>query len=334
MIHIALNGFGRIGRTFLRVLMTDPSIDKKIKLVAINLGPANPKDLVYSILYDSIMGPFIGTVTYANNILTVNKKEIIILTESDPTNLPWRSLEVDWIIDASGRFTKRIDAIKHLEAGAKNVLITAPATDEDISIIPGVNDSAYQTNHHIVSLGSCTTNALAPLLHVVQHAVGIEYASLTTIHSYTNSQVLLDVENKSIRLSRAAAINMIPSSTGATKVIGKVIPELNGKIIGNSVRIPLAKVSLIDVVMTLKKSISKDDLNHAFEQAQKGALKNILAITYEPLVSSDFGGNPHSVIIDGLLTQTNGTMAKVFGWYDNEWGYSMRLKDFLLKHAC
>ena len=329
MVTIALNGFGRIGRTFLRALLTTKN--NNLHVAAINIGPTSTKDLVYAIQYDSIMGQLHETVNFENNILTIGTQKIAIFTESDPAKLPWKQLNIDWVVDASGKFTKRVEAEKHLVAGAKKILITAPAIDEDVTIIPGVNDNQYQQKHTIVSLGSCTTNAIIPTLHVISQLATIEQVSLTTIHAYTNTQVLLDVEAKSTRLSRAAAINMIPSSTGATEVVGKVMPDLQCKIIGNSIRVPVAKVSLIDVVVLLKEKITKDALNNAFENAQQKSLKNVLAITYEPLVSSDFSGNPNSVIIDGLLTQAHGHFAKVFGWYDNEWGYSMRLVDFLVK---
>jgi len=332
MIKIALNGFGRIGRNVLRALLT--THHKKLNLVAINLGPTSTKDLIYAIKYDSLMGTYTPQeINFENNVLTINGQQITILTQADPAQLPWKQLAIDWVIDASGKFTKRDLAKKHLEAGAKKILITAPATDEDITIIPGVNDAQYKKEYSIISLGSCTTNAIVPALHVISQLATIEHVSFTTIHAYTNTQVLIDVESKSTRLSRAAGINMIPSTTGATQVIGKVIPELNGKIIGNSVRIPLAKVSLIDAVIVTSVPLTKEKINHAFEQAQQKSLKNILAITHEPLVSNDFSNDPHSVIIDGLLTQTQENIAKIFGWYDNEWAYSLRLLDFLEKHG-
>jgi len=333
MISIALNGFGRIGRNFLRTLLVDPEAGKRLKLVALNIGPTNPADLVYGIKYDTIMGPYHGTVSYENNVLKINNWEIKVFTERDPLKLPWNELEIDWVIDATGHFTKRTEAEKHLTAGAKKVLITAPATDEDCSIVLGVNEHVYKKADKIIALGSCTTNALAPTLAVIHKHFGIVYASLTTVHAYTNSQVLLDVNDTKTRLTRAAALNMIPTSTGATKVISKIIPDLEGKLMGNAVRIPLAIVSLIDVVLTLEKEITQDKINTQFERAKKEELKGILDITYDPLVSSDFRGNPHSVIIDGSLTNTQGHMAKVFGWYDNEWAYSLRLKDFLLKYG-
>lgn len=332
MIRIALNGFGRIGRNFLRTFLVGDK-PKNIEFVAINIGPANPKDLAYTIKYDTLIGPYHGNVQFEDNILSVNGFKIQVLTETDVTKLPWKKLNIDWVIDATGKFTKREHAQKHLDAGAKKVLISAPATGEDISIIPGVNDQAYKPEYSIISLGSCTTNALAPVMHVIHEHCIIENASLTTIHAYTNSQVLLDVENKKIRLSRAAAANMIPTSTGATEVIGKIFPDLQGKLIGNSIRIPLPKVSLIDLVARVQKPVDKEKLNKHFETAAQESLKGILDITYEPLVSSDFNNNPYSVVVDGLLTQVNDNLVKVFGWYDNEWAYSLRLKEFLQKYA-
>ncbi len=331
MINIALNGFGRIGRNFLRTLLVDPSVKKSINLVAINIGPADPQDLPYWVKHDTLMGPYNGDVTYKDNLLTINGHEITIFAERDPLKLPWKELDIDWVIEATGHFTHRPEAEKHLKAGAKKVLITAPTTDEDCSIVLGVNDHVYKATDTIISLGSCTTNALAPTLFVMQKYFGIKAASLTTVHAYTNSQVLLDVNDTKIRLTRGAAINMIPSSTGATKVINKIMPELEGKLIGNAIRIPLAKVSIIDVVLTLAKPTTKEEINRHFEIERNNNLNKILDITYEPLVSSDFNGNPHSVIIDGLLTTAQGSMAKIFGWYDNEWAYSVRLKDFLLR---
>lgn len=329
MIRIAINGFGRIGRTFLRVLLNDETIHKHLELIALNLGPASTNDLVYAIKYDSIMGTYTGPVSFENGILKVNNFTVRVLTQKDATQLPWQELNIDWVVDASGHFTKRADAQKHLDAGAKKILITAPAKDEDIAIIPGVNDARYKKEHRIVSLGSCTTNALAPIIDVINKTFNIQHAAMTTVHAYTNSQALLDVENPKTRLSRAAAINMIPTSTGASEMVGKIFPELAGKIIGHSIRVPLATVSLVDVVMQVNKPTDAAAVNRAFEHASTQALKGIMAVTHEPLVSSDFSGNPHSVIIDGQLTSTNGQLIKVFGWYDNEWGYSTRLKDFL-----
>ena len=333
MIRIALNGFGRIGRNFLRSLITDPEAEKKINLKAINIGPANPEFLPYWVKHDTIMGPFNGNVSFENNILKINNHSIQIFTELDPEKLPWKELDIEWVIEATGHFTHREGAEKHIRAGAHKVIISAPAKNEDCSIVMGVNEEVYKNSDKIISLGSCTTNALAPTLSVLEKNIGIAHASLTTIHSYTNSQVLLDVNDTKIRLTRAAAVNMIPSTTGATKVIGKIIPSLQGKIIGNAVRVPVDKVSLIDLVVTLKKETSTEDINKYFAEASKKNLNGILNITHEPLVSTDYAGNPHSVVIDGLLTSSSGTIAKIFGWYDNEWAYSVRVKDFLLKYG-
>jgi glyceraldehyde 3-phosphate dehydrogenase len=240
------------------------------------------------------------------------------------------------VVECTGKFTKREGAQKHISSGAQHVLISAPAHDEDVTIIPGVNDAAFDAKkHRIVSLGSCTTNALAPLLKVLNDEFVIEQSLMTTVHAYTNSQVLLDVETKDLRRSRAAALNIIPTTTGATKVVTKVLPELAGRVQGCALRVPVAKVSLIDLSFTTQKPISAPMINELFARAAlTQQLRSIIAITHDPLVSSDFSANPHSVTIDGLMTATSGDhMGKVFGWYDNEWGYSMRLKDFLLQRV-
>lgn len=332
MVRIAINGLGRIGRTFLRVLLADAQAQKKLDLIAINIGPAKKDGLATMLKYDSLMGTYKGTMVLEGDELIIDGKHIKIFTEPDPACLPWKELHIDWVVEASGKFTKRDGAQKHLQAGAQAVLISAPAKDEDVTIIPGVNDAAFDPVHHkIVSLGSCTTNAFAPTLKVMHDLFGVTSCMMTTIHSYTNSQVLLDVEHKDIRRSRAAALNMIPTSTGAGTVILKVLPELTGCIKAMALRIPLAKVSLIDMTVTTKKPMTPELINQAFEDVAGGSMKSILGITMEPLVSSDFSGDPRSVVIDGLLTATCGDYtAKVCGWYDNEWGYSERLKDFLL----
>ncbi|MBT5015229.1 hypothetical protein HOM50_02375 [bacterium] len=331
MKNIAINGFGRIGKNFLRVLFQDPQALKELKPVAINIGPCDVSHTAYSFKYDTLLGTFKGDVTMEGDFLVINNHKIKIVRSLDPAELDWKALDIDWVVEASGQFTKRNLAQKHLNAGAKNILITAPATDEDVTIIPGVNHDCYKPGeHHIVSLGSCTTNALAPMLKVLHDNFEIQNAIFTTIHSYTNSQVLLDVEKKEIRNSRAAALNCIPTTTGASKVIGKILPELDGKTIGSAVRIPLAKVSLLDVVFTTEKNIDPTIINQAFENASTQDLQNILSINHEPLVSSDYNESNESIVIDGLLTQAQGNMGKVSGWYDNEWAYCQRLKDFLL----
>lgn len=330
-MKIAINGFGRIGRTFLRTLLQDPEAQKRCTVVAINIGPAQIESTAHMFKYDTIMGTYPGQVTVSGNQLLIDDNKIMLHSVLEPKDLPWADYGIDWVVDASGHFTERKKAELHLKAGAKKVLITAPATDEDVSIIPGINSHTFDPKKHaIVSLGSCTTNAFIPMLKVIHDEFGIINGFMTTIHAYTNSQVLLDVEAKSLRLSRAAALNMIPTTTGASKMLAKVLPELGSAIKATSLRVPVGIVSLIDLSVNTKEQISTEKLNVAFEQAAQGDLKNILDLTFEPLVSSDFRGNPHSVIIDGISTETVGNCAKILGWYDNEWGYSCRLKDFLM----
>lgn len=336
MLRIAINGFGRIGRNFLRCVMQDPAALQKLRVVAINIGPAKRDYVAHLFKYDSLMGVYQGNATMEGDELIVDGHRIKIIAESDPLAIAWHTFNIDWVVECTGKFTKREGAQKHLDAGAYNVLISAPAHDEDVTIVPGVNDSAFDAKvHHIVSLGSCTTNALAPMLKVLNDTFGIESGFMTTIHAYTNSQVLLDVETKDLRRSRAAALNIIPTTTGAMKVVTKILPELAGKLEGSAIRVPVAKVSLIDLVFTSREPLTAQALNDAFTKASsRGVLQNIMGVTQVPLVSTDFSGDPHSVVIDELLTAVNGErMGKVFGWYDNEWGYSMRLKDFLVKRV-
>ncbi|HLW72889.1 MAG TPA: type I glyceraldehyde-3-phosphate dehydrogenase [Candidatus Babeliales bacterium] len=330
MIRVAISGFGRIGRTFLRCVLQDKKVHEQMEIVAINVGASELESTAHMFKYDTLMGTFPGSVTIENNELVVDGHRITIIAQLDPVKLPWNTLNIDWVVDCTGYFTNRDGAQKHITAGAKYVLISAPAHDEDVAIIPGVNEQLFdRANHKIVSLGSCTTNAFMPMLKVIDDAFGIVRGFMTTTHAYTNSQVLLDVEAKDLRFSRAAALNIIPATTGASKMLGKVLPHLEGKVSAIGIRVPVGKVSLIDLVFEAKKDVSVDALHAAFAAASQKNMKNIVALTMEPLVSSDFSGDPHSVIIDGLLTNTNGTMGQVFGWYDNEWGYSMRMKDFL-----
>jgi glyceraldehyde-3-phosphate dehydrogenase type I len=335
-MNIALNGFGRIGKAFVRLLMHDQQALRKLKLAAINVGPADMQAIAYMFKYDSIMGTFAGDVIYKDGHLMINDYSIKIYAETDVHKLPWKALNIEWVVDATGHFTKRAAAQQHIQAGAKKVLITAPAHDEDVSIIPGVNDAHYDAQKHIfVSLGSCTTNALMPLLKVIHEQYGIEQALMTTTHAYTNTQALLDVNAtvKDLRRSRSAPLNIVPSSTGASDMVGKIMPELQGKIEAVSIRVPVPVVSLIDLVCLVRQEVNTDQLNAAFAQAAQGPLKDIMAFSQEPLVSSDYQGSPYSVTVDGLLTQGNGKLCKVFGWYDNEWAYSCRLKDFLVRNA-
>lgn len=335
MLRIAINGFGRIGRNFLRTILDDKKAASQLTVVAINVGPASIDAVAHMFKYDSLMGTYEGTVTLENGYLVIDTLRIQILAEADATKLPWNKLAIDWVVDCSGKFTHRQDAQKHIDAGAGAVLISAPAHDEDVTIIPGVNDHLFnKSKHKIVSLGSCTTNALLPMLKVINDDFIIEHAVMTTVHAYTNSQALLDIEGKDLRRSRAAAINIIPTTTGAMKVAGKVIPELRGKLEGMALRVPVPKVSIVDLVFKTKKPISVEAINNAFLKAAQGSMKNIMKFTTEPLVSCDFNNDSHSVIIDSLLTTVTGqNLGKAFGWYDNEWGYSCRLRDFLMRDA-
>jgi len=330
-MRIAISGFGRIGRTFLRCMLKLQRASKKIEVVAINIGNSRPDFTAHMFKYDTLMGAYDGSVSFENNELIIDNHRIRIVAELDPEKLPWKALEIDWVVDCSGKFTHRDGAQKHIAAGAQRVLISAPAHDEDVAIIPGVNEQLFDPQKHtIVSLGSCTTNAFMTTIKAIDDAFGIARGFMTTTHAYTNSQVLLDVEAKDLRFSRAAALNIIPASSGASEMLGKVFPHLDKKISVIAIRVPVGKVSLIDFVFEGKKDLSVDAIHKVLSDVSQSSMKNILALTMEPLVSSDFSGNDNSVIIDGLLTNVNGSMGQVFGWYDNEWGYSMRMKDFLM----
>jgi glyceraldehyde 3-phosphate dehydrogenase len=279
--------------------------------------------------YDSTYGIFPGQVEVGEGVLRIDGRNIAVLNQKDPSRLPWRQLNVDIVIESTGVFTDAAQVRAHLEAGAKKVIITAPAKDEDITIVLGVNDSAYNPRkHHIVSNASCTTNCLAPVAKVIHDHFGIERGLMTTTHAYTNDQRILDLMHKDLRRARAAAMNIVPTSTGAAKAIGLVMPELKGKLHGLSLRVPTSTVSVVDLVVDLKELVSVEDLNNALKKAAEGKMKGILAYSDEPLVSSDFRGNSASSIVDGLSTVVlEGRMAKVLSWYDNEWGYSCRAGD-------
>ena len=335
MMRVAINGFGRIGRSFLRVVLQDSMAAQKMKVVAINIGPAAVCDVAHFFKYDSLMGTYPGSVSMKNGQLNIDGHAISVIAETDLACVDWQKFSIDWVMESSGKFTHCKDASKHVTAGAQRVLISAPAQEEDITIIPGVNDDSFdKKKHKIVSLGSCTANALLPMLKVLNESFGIEHGFMTTIHAYTAKQVLLDTDcSLDLRCSRAAALNIIPTTTGATKIIGKIIPELEGLIGGSSVRVPVAKVSLVDLSFVAKKALSIASIKQVFKNAAEGRMKGVLAINTQPLVSSDFSGNSHSVIIDFPLIDVRGNVGKIFGWYDNEWGYSVRLKDFLLTVA-
>jgi glyceraldehyde 3-phosphate dehydrogenase len=324
--RVAINGFGRIGRLTLRTILERH--EKELNVVAIN-DMADLETNAHLFRYDSTYGIFPGEVEVGEGILKIDGTNIIVLNQKDPSRLPWRQLNVDIVVESTGVFTDAAQVRAHLEAGAKKVIVTAPAKDEDLTVVLGVNDSAYDPRrHHIVSNASCTTNCLAPVAMVMHDSFGIERGLMTTTHAYTNDQRILDLTHKDLRRARAAAMNIVPTTTGAAKAIGLVMPELKGKLHGLSLRVPTSIVSVVDLVVDLKKSASVKDLNHALKQAAEGKLKGILAYCSEPLVSSDFRGNSASSIVDGLSTVVlEDKMAKVLSWYDNEWGYSCRVGD-------
>jgi len=325
-IRVGINGFGRIGRNFFRA---QQALGADIEIVALNdLGDA--KTMAHLLRYDSNLGPFPGEVELADGVLRAGGEEVRMLSERDPAALPWGELGVDVVIESTGHFTDRVGAQKHLDAGAKKVVISAPATDPDLTVVLGVNDDAYDpTSHHIVSNASCTTNCVAPLAKVLNDLAGIDAGFMTTIHAYTNDQVILDFPHKDLRRARAAAVNLIPTSTGAARAIGLVLPELKGKLDGIAVRAPVATGSLTDLVASLGRETTVDEVNDAYRAAAAGPLAGILEYCEAPIVSTDVNGNASSCIYDSELTMVHGSTVKVFGWYDNEWGYSCRLVELI-----
>ena len=326
-VRVGINGFGRIGRNFFRAARKQGA---DIEFVALNdLGDA--KTMAHLLKYDSVLGPLGEDVEGEEGAIRVGDVEMKLLNERDPAALPWGDLGVQVVLESTGLFTKRDAAQKHLDAGAEKVLISAPATDPDVTLVLGVNDDAYdKENHRIVSNASCTTNCVAPLAKVIHDTWEIQVGFMTTIHAYTNDQQILDLPHSDLRRARAAAINLIPTSTGAAKAIGLVIPDLQGKVDGISVRAPVPDGSIVDLTVRVGKQVSKDEVNARFaEVADTGVLEGILRYSDEPLVSSDIVGSPYSSIFDSQLTMTNGDEVKVFSWYDNEWGYSSRLVDLV-----
>jgi glyceraldehyde 3-phosphate dehydrogenase len=324
--RIAINGFGRIGRLAMRAMIERH--EDELTVVAVN-DMADAKTNAHLFRYDSTYGIFPGKIEAEEDALKIDGHDIRLLNEKDPKQLPWKKLDVDTVIESTGVFTQAAQARAHLEAGAKKVIITAPATNEDITLVLGVNDSAYDPRkHHIVSNASCTTNCLAPVTKVLQETFGIDCGLMTTTHSYTNDQRTLDLMHTDLRRARAAAMNIIPTSTGAAKAIGLVMPELKGKLHGLSLRVPTSTVSIVDLVVDLNKSASAEAINNALRTAAAGRLNGILSYCDEPLVSSDFRANSASSIVDGLSTVVmENKMAKILSWYDNEWGYSCRVGD-------
>ncbi len=325
-IKVGINGFGRIGRNVFRAALGDNEID----IVAANdITDANT--LAHLLKYDSVLGNLEQNVRADGDTIVAGGESFKVLKERDPAKLPWKDLGVEIVIESTGLFTKREDASKHLEAGAKKVIISAPAKGEDFTVVMGVNHDKYDpANHHLISNASCTTNCLAPLVKVLHEEFGFAKGIMTTIHSYTNDQKLLDLPHKDLRRARAAALSMIPTTTGAALAVARVLPELEGRLDGISVRVPTPNVSLTDLVAELEKDASVDDVNAAFQKAANGDLKGILAYSEEPLVSADFKGNPHSSIVDAPFTKVvGGNTVKVLSWYDNEWGFSCRVKDLI-----
>lgn len=326
-VKVGINGFGRIGRNILRAALHDKNLD----FVAVN-DITDAKTLAHLLKYDSILGILDADVKPLENAISVNGKTVKVFAKKDPAELPWKDLGVDVVIESTGLFTDKEKAVKHMTAGgAKKVIISAPAKNHDLSVVIGVNDSTYDpAKHHVVSNASCTTNCLAPVAKVVLDSFGIKRGFMTTIHSYTNDQKILDLPHKDLRRARAAAQSMIPTSTGAAKAMGEVIPELKGKLDGISVRVPTPNVSLVDVVFEVEKKTSIAEVNEAFKAAADGKMKGVLAYTAEPLVSIDFRMNPNSSIVDLLSTNViDGTLVKVLSWYDNEWGFSKRVIDLI-----
>src|SRR6476646_6711121 len=325
-IKVGINGFGRIGRNIMRAAMGDSGID----IVAVN-DLTNAATLAHLLKYDSILGNLKASISASGDKITVNKDEFQVLSIKDPAQLPWKSLGVDVVFEGTGIFTNRDGAAKHLAAGAKKVIITAPAKGPDLTVVLGVNEDKYDpSKRHIISNASCTTNCLAPLAKVVHEKFGIRKGWMTTVHSYTNDQQLLDLPHKDLRRARAAALSMIPTTTGAALAVGEVLPELKGKLDGFSMRVPTPNVSVVDLAVLVDKKTTAEEVNAALKSAANGPLKNILAFSTDELVSIDFKGNAHSSIVDAPYTKVmDGDFVKVLSWYDNEWGYSNRCVDLL-----
>ncbi|HDK26624.1 MAG TPA: type I glyceraldehyde-3-phosphate dehydrogenase [Candidatus Atribacteria bacterium] len=324
-IKVGINGFGRIGRNVFRAGLKDKEID----FVAVN-DITDAKTLAHLLKYDSVHG-ILPKVTVQNDNILAEERKVRVLSERDPSNLPWKDLGVEVVIESTGIFRDREGASKHLTAGAKKVVISAPAKGEDITIVMGVNEDKYiPKEHHVISNASCTTNCLAPAAKVLNDVFGIEKGTMTTIHSYTADQRLMDLPHKDLRRARAAALSMIPTTTGAAKAVSLVIPELKGKLNGMAIRVPTPNVSVVDLAVLLKKKVSVEEINQAFKEASQGDLKGILDYTEEPLVSKDFNDNAYSSIIDGLSTMVvDNNLVKIIAWYDNEWGYSCRIIDLI-----
>lgn len=325
-VKVGINGFGRIGRLVFRAALNNPQVE----VVAVN-DLTDAKTLAHLLKYDSVHGILDADIKATDDTIIVNGKEVKVTAITDPAALPWKELGVEIAVESTGRFTKRADAAKHLEAGAKKVIISAPAKEEDITIVMGVNENKYDpANHHVISNASCTTNCLAPFAKIVHEKFGIVKGLMTTVHAYTNDQKILDLPHKDLRRARAAGMSIIPTTTGAAKAVALVLPELKGKLNGFAMRVPTPNVSVVDLVVELQKSTTAEEINAALKAAAENELKGILQYCDEPLVSKDFNGNKHSSIVDALSTMViEGNMAKIVSWYDNEWGYSNRIVDLI-----
>jgi glyceraldehyde 3-phosphate dehydrogenase len=330
-IKVGINGFGRIGRNFFRAALQDKEFNEKFEIVAVN-DLTDSKTLAYLLKYDSVHGVWDAEVGYEENVILVNGKKVKVLSEKDPANLPWKDLGIEIVLESTGLFTDRENAAKHLKAGAKKVIISAPAKSPDVTIVPGVNENIYNSEKHsIISMASCTTNCLAPMLKVLQKNFGVKRGFMTTCHAYTTDQRLLDLPHKDLRRGRAAALSIVPTTTGAARAIGEVIPELKGKLDGIALRVPVPNASITDLIVELEKEVTKEEVNEAFKRAEK-ELKGIIEYTEDPIVSADIIGNSSSCVFDGLSTMVIGersNLVKVLGWYDNEWAYSCRLVDLM-----
>jgi glyceraldehyde 3-phosphate dehydrogenase len=329
-VKVGINGFGRIGRNVFRAAIHDPEID----IVAAN-DITDAKTLAHLLKYDSVLGNLEEEVRSEGDTILAGDEKFQVLKEKDPGNLPWKSLGVEIVIESTGLFTKRDEAAKHISAGARKVIISAPAKGEDLTVVMGVNDDQYDpAKHHVISNASCTTNCLAPVVKVLHQEFGLKKGIMTTVHSYTNDQKLLDLPHKDLRRARAAALSMIPTTTGAALAVTKVLPELEGRLDGISVRVPTPNVSLTDLTAWLESKVTAEEVNRAFDEAARGSLKGILAVSHDELVSVDFRGNPNSSIVDAPFTKVvDGDAVKVLSWYDNEWGFSCRVIDLIHKMA-
>ncbi len=332
--RISVNGFGRIGRNIVKAIFMYPEKYGSLEVVSVN-DLTDPETLAHLFKYDSIFGIFQGDVSYDEKSIIINGKKILVHSEKDPAALPWKSEGIHVVIESTGKYTERDKAAAHLSAGAERVIITAPAKKEDITIVMGVNEGMYdKSKHQIISNASCTTNCLAPVAKVINDRFGIEKGLMTTIHSYTNDQKVLDAPHKDLRRARAAALSMIPTTTGAAKAVALVIPDLKGKLDGGAIRVPTPDVSIVDLTCVVKKDVTVEEINNSIKEASLGAMKGIIQYCDEPLVSVDFTGNSYSSIFDAELTKVSGgNLVKVLSWYDNEWGYSLRCVDLALHVA-